>query len=217
MGQRVVDIHHLQDARQQGNFDLAETVGIPGSVPPFMVMADQRQHPAQRFQRSADLFAAHRMGAHDFPLRPGQFAGFEEHRIGDAYFADVVQVASHIKQQEAGTVQLHRHPKRHARKRQTLAMTRRMTVPLFHHPCKRVQHPLHFAERHGADQRGVRPWDIPQAGSAGAIADCGAVADCGGGCANCVRLTIRRQLLSECVHDASLYIGRVFGNNRLLG
>jgi hypothetical protein len=93
-------------------------------------------------------------------------------------------------------------------------MTRRMTVPLFHHPGKGVQHTLHFAERQGAHQGSVRPQNYRQVRSHGAIADCGAIAD-RRGCANCVRLSIRRQLLSEYVHDASLYIGRVLGNNTL--
>src|ERR1035441_2501267 len=87
-------------------------------------------------------------------------------------------------------------------------------VPLFPHPGKRVQHTLHFAERQGAHQGTVRPWNFRQVRSNGAIADGGAIADCGRW-ANHARLSIRRQLLSEYVHDASLYIGRVFGNNTL--
>ena len=142
-----------------------------------MVMADQRQHPAQRFQRAADLFAAHRMGAHDLPLFRRQFARLEEHRIGDAYLADVVQIASHIKRQQAGAVQPHRHPQRHTRKRQTFAMSRRMTVPLFHHPGKRVQDRLGFAERQGAHQRSVRLCNLRQVRIDCVIADRGGFAN----------------------------------------
>src|ERR1035437_8311266 len=114
-----------------------------------MVVADEREQPTQRLLRTAHLFAKYRMRTHDFPLFPVQFARLEKYGIGDAYLAYVVYVASHIKRQEAATVQPHRHPQRYTRRRQTCAMSRRMTVPLFHHPGNRGQDVFGLAEPQG--------------------------------------------------------------------
>jgi hypothetical protein len=66
--QCVVDICDLQKARLQRNLRSAETVGIPAAVHPFMMVPDDWQNMAQRFQRGADLFPCDGMLFHNFHL-----------------------------------------------------------------------------------------------------------------------------------------------------
>ena len=52
--QRIVDVHHLQHARQQRNFAPPQAIGISAAVGMFVMTANNRQHQAQRLERLAD-------------------------------------------------------------------------------------------------------------------------------------------------------------------
>ena len=45
--QGVVNIHHLQNARQQGNFTFEQSIGIAAAVGMLVMMADDRQDEPQ--------------------------------------------------------------------------------------------------------------------------------------------------------------------------
>src|SRR5438874_766245 len=60
-GERVVHVHGLKYTRQQRDIVPGEPVGVAGSVPMLVMMADYGEHTSKRFQRTTDGFAGYGM------------------------------------------------------------------------------------------------------------------------------------------------------------
>ena len=89
-GERIVDVHGLQDARGERNFLAFQMVGIAAAILLFMVRTDDRQNVAESFQRRANALADDRMLFHDLSLGGIQWAGLQQDEFGHGDFADIV-------------------------------------------------------------------------------------------------------------------------------
>jgi hypothetical protein len=87
----VNDPHHL---RQQRDIAAPKAVRVPAPIEPLVMVADDRLDMAERLQRLAEALADDRVPPHQITLGTRQLPGFEEHRIGDAYLPDIVQVSA---------------------------------------------------------------------------------------------------------------------------
>src|ERR1051325_11376178 len=130
-GQRIVDIGDLDDSGQNRDFILPETVRISGAVPTFMMMPDDGEHRRKRFQGPADFLAADGMTPHDKPLFRGQLSGFEQNRIGNSNFSNVVQVTTAAERDECAPLEADGDTERQGYESQSFAVTRCLCVPLF--------------------------------------------------------------------------------------
>src|ERR1700677_1049603 len=92
--QRIVNIDHLQNARQEGYLAIAQTVGVAAAVGVLVMMPNDRKHQAQRLQRTANLLARYRMLLHDGPLLWCEIAAFFQDFIRHRDLSQVVQVAA---------------------------------------------------------------------------------------------------------------------------
>src|ERR1700692_1910064 len=72
--QRIIDVHHLQNARQKWYLVRTKSIRIAAAVRVLVMMPDNRKHQPQRLQRTANRLARHRMLLHALPLRGRQSA-----------------------------------------------------------------------------------------------------------------------------------------------
>ena len=107
-----------------------------------MVMPDNGQHWAERFQVAANVFAPRRVGAHNRPFLRGQGAGLEQNRIRNSHLAHVMQITTAVKRQQAGAFQPHDNPHGHAYEGQALAMPGEIVVALLDRLPQRQQQPF---------------------------------------------------------------------------
>ncbi len=99
--------------------------------------------------------------AHDVPLFGVQNAAFEEHGIGDADLADVVQIAAAKQRRQVGLRKAHGLAQHDGSDSQPLAMPAGMRIAMLDGLRQREQNGLGFFERidqrlvakHGADAR----------------------------------------------------------------
>ena len=77
--------------REQRNVLSAESIGIPGAIEPFVMVADDWPDAFQRAQRSAQAIADHRVLLHDVEFGGRQSSRFQQHGVGHANLTDVVQ------------------------------------------------------------------------------------------------------------------------------
>lgn len=92
-GERVVDVHNLEDSGFEGDGVAAKAVGITAAVHFFVMVANDRENGAKRFVGSADLFAKNGMLAHDFCFGGIQRTRLLKDTFGHGNFADIVKPA----------------------------------------------------------------------------------------------------------------------------
>ena len=92
--QRVVHVHHLQNARQQGDIGAFERVRISRAIPVLVMVANDGQHVAKGAQRFHDVLADDGMLAHDLPLIGCKVRALAQDLVGHGNFADIVQIAA---------------------------------------------------------------------------------------------------------------------------
>ncbi len=83
----------------------AEPVGIPASVPPFVLVADDPRDVAEPGQDAQDALADHRVLPHQAPLVVGQRSRLVEDLVRDRDLADVVQQRGRLDAPNLGHVQ----------------------------------------------------------------------------------------------------------------
>ena len=89
----IVGVRDAHRSGDDGNTLARQPVGVAAALPAFVVMT----HAADqifREERPDDIGAENRVLAHQPPLMRVQASGLEEHAVGDADLADVVQVRS---------------------------------------------------------------------------------------------------------------------------
>src|SRR5262249_29564765 len=111
---------------------MLEPVRIAGSVPMLMMMADDRQHIAERLERAADGFADDGMLPHDVPLFRSQGGAFLEDFVRDGDFSKVMQVAAALQGNDAVAVETELLAEVGGVVRQTLAVIAGIRVACFH-------------------------------------------------------------------------------------
>ena len=92
--QRVVHVGDADDLRQQRHLVPAQALRIPAAVEPLVVAPDDRPHGAQRLERRAQRIADIGMLLHQLEFGGRERARLQQHRIGNADLADVVQIAA---------------------------------------------------------------------------------------------------------------------------
>jgi hypothetical protein len=92
-GQSVIDVRDLKDPGFEGNSFTAQSVGIAAAIHFFMMVTNDRENGAKRFERCADLFAGDRMFANDADFCGVERAGLEKDMFRNSNFADIVQPA----------------------------------------------------------------------------------------------------------------------------
>jgi len=92
-GDRIVGVGDRDDLRQERNRLFLQAIGVARSVDGFVVMQDDRGDLRDSFaaDRREDVVAATRMGSHDAHLFLVEATRLEQHAVGDADLADVVQ------------------------------------------------------------------------------------------------------------------------------
>src|SRR6185369_13259441 len=90
-GHRVEGVGDMDDPRDERDLVTEQAVGIAPAVHALVVVADARNDLVEVAEPLDDPRALLRMAAHDDPLGRRERAFLEEHRIGDADLADVVQ------------------------------------------------------------------------------------------------------------------------------
>ena len=96
-GQRIIDVRDLKDPGFEGYGFTAQSVGIATAIHFFMMVANDRENGAKRFEGRADLFASDRMFANDAGFGGIEKAGLEKDMFRNSNFADIVQPASDAK------------------------------------------------------------------------------------------------------------------------
>ena len=87
---RVVGVDDAHGAGDERDARALELVGVALAVPALVVVAHAEDEVLVE-QRVDDLGAEHRVLAHRLPLLAVELAGLEQHAVGDADLADVVQ------------------------------------------------------------------------------------------------------------------------------
>src|SRR5207302_2040539 len=93
---RIIDVDHLQDARQQWNFLTPQTVRVAGSIPALVMTAYNGKHRRQTLHRLADHLPLYGVTLHYSPFFRRQSARLEKDGIGDADLPDIVQESPSI-------------------------------------------------------------------------------------------------------------------------
>src|SRR5690349_10386835 len=78
-----------------------EAIRITRSIPMLMMMANDRQDPAERFERLADGLAIGRMLLHDVPLIGCELGSFFQNFVGNLDLAQIVQISSPLERNHA--------------------------------------------------------------------------------------------------------------------
>ena len=99
--QRIVNVHHLQNARQKRYLGRPKPIRIAAAVRVLVMMPDDRKHQPQRLQRTANRLASRRMPLHNRPLRRRQIAAFLQDFIRHRDLSQVVQVAAPLQSHNA--------------------------------------------------------------------------------------------------------------------
>src|SRR5664280_524501 len=89
-GHRVVAVDHAERAREQRDLLAGEAVRVAAPIEALVVVAHAVDEGALE-ERAHDLGADSGVLAHELPLLTRQWPGLEEHAVGDADLADVVQ------------------------------------------------------------------------------------------------------------------------------
>ena len=95
----VVGVHHRHGARERRDVLAGEAVGVPAAVVALVVVADG-QHEVLGEERPDDVGAHRRVLAHLVPLLLVQPSRLEQHSVGDADLADVVQVGGLLQRRQ---------------------------------------------------------------------------------------------------------------------
>ena len=90
-GDGVVRVGDVHDARGERDVVAAQPVRIAAAVRPLVVQLDDRDVGREKRHRPQDARAGTGMLLDDVELRVGQRAGLEQHVVGHADLADVVQ------------------------------------------------------------------------------------------------------------------------------
>ena len=98
--QRVVDVDDPDDLCEQRDVIAAQPVRVAAAVDAFVVTADDRTHPPQRLERRAQRVADVRVALHQLEFLGRERAGLEQHRVGHADLADVVEIAASMQRLE---------------------------------------------------------------------------------------------------------------------
>src|SRR5260370_39804983 len=77
-GKCVVDVRDWKDAGGEWNLFTFQPIWVPGAILLFMMVANDRQHVAERPQRGANFFTDHGVLLHDFSFFRSQRSGFEK-------------------------------------------------------------------------------------------------------------------------------------------
>src|SRR6185437_10720652 len=80
-----------EDARAERNLLAAQSAGIPGAVPGFLMGVDDLRGLAQEGDFADHLIAALAVGTHDLALLRREFAGLEEDTVGNGDLADIME------------------------------------------------------------------------------------------------------------------------------
>src|SRR5579872_5757112 len=129
--ERIVNIGHLQNTRQQWYLFTFQSVRVARAVPPLVMAADDGKNRRQSFHGPADFLAADGMHAHHLPLFSAQETFIEENRVRNSDLANVMQVAAPVQ----GQLVRPRHSQRLAQLytvgSQSLTMQSRVAVARF--------------------------------------------------------------------------------------
>ena len=102
----IVDVGDLQDSGFQGDGVTAEAIGIAAAVQSFVMVANDRENVAKRFEGRADLFAGDGMFAHDASFFGIERAWLEKDAFWNGNFADVVQPTGDAKLEDGLVVEV---------------------------------------------------------------------------------------------------------------
>ena len=99
---RIVGVGDRDDPGHERNRLFLQAVGISGAVDGFVVMQDDRGDLRDAFaaDRREDVVAAPRMGSHDAHLFVVEATGLEQHAVGNADLADVVQFRRELQRRQ---------------------------------------------------------------------------------------------------------------------
>src|SRR6266566_437894 len=92
--QRVVYVHHLQDASEPGNTLAGERIGVSGAVEVLVMIADDGQHQTKRLQGAADVLSGNRMALHYDPFLGGEIRALFQYLVRDRNLAQIVQISA---------------------------------------------------------------------------------------------------------------------------
>src|SRR5260370_6302773 len=98
--QGVVDIGDLNDVRIERDALSPKSIGVSASIYPFVVVADDGEDLAKRFEGLADVLSHDRMLLHDGGFLGSQAARLQENVVRHGYFADVVDQTRRAKRLE---------------------------------------------------------------------------------------------------------------------
>src|SRR5580698_4531359 len=88
--QRVIHVDNREDSGSDWDGVSTQSVGISRAVKFFVVVADDGEHGAERFQWGADALAHYGVFFHQCPLFCGEFGGLQKYGVGHGNSADVV-------------------------------------------------------------------------------------------------------------------------------
>ena len=106
-GHGVVGVDDVDDAGGEGDLFTAQAPGVAAAVGIFMVELDDGEVIAKFGDAFEDAFADDGMAADDFELGIGEGAGLLEDGVGDADFADVVEVGADADDVDFGGGEIH--------------------------------------------------------------------------------------------------------------
>ena len=98
--ERVVRVADRHDPREVGNRPSGQAVGVAPAVEVLVVVADDREQACSRAQRPDDALADDRMHAHRGKLPSVERSWLQQHRVGDADLADVVNDSAAVERVE---------------------------------------------------------------------------------------------------------------------
>ena len=89
-GERIIDIHGLEDASGERDFIAFQVVGVAAAILLFVMPPDNGQDAAEGFQGRTDALSDDGMILHELSLEGVQWTGFQQHVLGHSNLANVV-------------------------------------------------------------------------------------------------------------------------------
>src|SRR5689334_8492440 len=88
VGERVVYIRYLQDARLQRDFSAIQTVGVSSPIHSLVMMPDDRKNGPERLQRRTNLLSGNGVLAHNLSFLRVQASRLKQNAVRYRHFPD---------------------------------------------------------------------------------------------------------------------------------